>query len=89
MGKIKDMGINLYDLEEMTDEQLELEINHILDSGANSIRLSTLCKRYANQQTSELQVRILDYRKYLFPSEVGLYDEHFGIIAETQGTTRK
>lgn len=39
----------------MTNEQLELEINHILDSGANSIRLIELFNRFASLQNAELK----------------------------------
>lgn len=36
----------------MDDQQLEMAINHITDSGANSIRLMELCKRYADLQVA-------------------------------------
>lgn len=40
----------------MTIETLKLTINHILESGANDIRLSELCIKYAKEKCEEQRV---------------------------------
>lgn len=42
--------------------------------------------RFANQQTQELEAKILHYRREYVPGhEVGWYDDFFGITSETRG----
>lgn len=46
----------------LDDNQLELEINHILDSGANTIRFVELFKRLAKRKAIEYFNDYCDYR---------------------------
>jgi hypothetical protein len=46
----------------MTDEQLKTEINHILDSGANDIRLIELFEKYSFEYTCDLALKFAKWK---------------------------
>lgn len=63
---------------ELLQEERDISAKHYLDDATDAIERAAI--RFANNQTEELQAKIMDYRqRFVMNNELGLYDNHFGI----------
>lgn len=70
---------------EIVLEELEISGKPITTTQSIWSEIERASTRFANQQTQELQAKILHYRQYLYTRELQAYDKHFGITNQRYG----